>query len=325
MQPIRIGILGAARIAPKAAVIPARNNPEFEVRAVAARDKGRARAFAAENGIPEVADDYAALLARKDIDLVYVALPTNGHAKWSLAAVNAGKPVLCEKPYAMNAGEACFMAEAAEKEGLQLIEAFHNRFHSVMRRAIEIAASGELGRLVEAEAVFDAPIPYTPTELRWSPVLAGGGALMDLGCYCVHALRTITGAEPKVVRAECTIEHGVDAETSAELSFPDGLRARMRTSMTKPFAATLRIEGEKGSLSISNFLAPQMGCRFVVDAGGKSREEPTEGPSTYDAQLAHVGDVLLRGAEPLTGGIDAVDNMVCIDEIYAAGGYERSV
>jgi predicted dehydrogenase len=324
MQSIRIGILGAARIAPKAVILPARGNPEFQIVAVAARDKVRAKAYAVEHGIPAVAEDYGALIAREDVDLVYVALPTGGHMKWSLAALKAGKSVLCEKPFAMDAGQALIMAANAAAAGRPLIEAFHNRFHVVMRRAIEIAASGELGRLMEAEAVFDAPIPCTPTELRWSPMLGGGGALMDLGCYCVHALRTITGAEPKVARAECTIEHGVDATTSAELSFPDGLHARMSTSMKKPFSATLRINGEKGSLSISNFLAPQNGCRFVVEMGGRTREEPTEGPSTYEAQLAHVADVLLRGATPLTGGADAIANMECIDAIYAAGGYERA-
>jgi len=324
VQRIGIGILGAARIAPKAAIEPARDNPEFQVVAVAARDRRRAEAFAAAHGIPAAADDYASLIARDDVDLVYVALPTCGHVPWSLAALNAGKAVLCEKPFAMNVGEACFAAEAAEKEGLPLIEAFHNRFHAVMKRAIAIVASGELGRLIEADALLDAPIPYTPTELRWSAPLAGGGALMDLGCYCVHALRTILGAEPQVVRAECAIEHGVDAATSAELAFPGGLAARIRTSMLKPFSATLKIKGEKGSLFISNFLAPQMGCRFTVEAGGQTREEPTEGLSTYAAQLAHVADVMLRGATPLTGGADAVANMACIDAIYAKAGYTRT-
>ena len=324
MEIIRIGILGAARIAPKAVIGPARDNPEFQIGAVAARDKVRAEAYAAEHGIPAVAEDYDALIARKDIDLVYVALPASGHTKWSLAALNAGKPVLCEKPFAWGAGEASFMAEAAEKEGLPLIEAFHYRFHDVMWRAIEIVRSGELGRLIEAETVFDAPIPYRPDELRWQPALGGGGALMDLGCYCVHALRSITGEEPQVVRAACTVEHGVDAETSAELVFPGGLRATLHTAMTRPFSATLKLKGEKGSLFISNFLLPQNGCTFTVEIGGKSREEPVEGPTTYEAQLAHVGDVLLRGAEPLTGGADAVANMECLDAIYAAGGYQRA-
>ncbi|MGC9954633.1 MAG: Gfo/Idh/MocA family oxidoreductase [Rhizomicrobium sp.] len=325
MQIIRIGILGAARIAPKAVIGPARDNPEFQVVAVAARDKDRAKAFAAENGIPFVADSYSALIARNDVDLVYVALPPAGHALWSVAAVKSGKAVLCEKPFAMNAAEARTMVAAAADAKQPLVEAFHNRFHKVMRRAVEIAASGELGRLVEAESVFDVEIPYTPKELRWIPA-QGGGGLMDLGCYCVHALRTIAGSEPKVTSADCTIVRGVDESTRAELLFPNGLRAKLRTSMKAPaFKATLRLKGEKGSMDISNFLAPQMGCRFAVEAQGKTRSEPTDGPATYDAQLAHVGDVMLRGAVPLTGGADAIANMACIDAIYAAAGFTRAI
>ncbi|MDE1987564.1 MAG: Gfo/Idh/MocA family oxidoreductase [Alphaproteobacteria bacterium] len=323
MQIIRVGILGAARIAPKAVIDPARDNPEFQIVAVAARDKGRAEAFASEYGIPFVADGYSALITRQDVDLVYVALPHAAHQEWSIAALKAGKSVLCEKPFAMNAAGARIMTAAAEEAGLPLIEAFHNRFHRVMRRAVEIIASGELGKLIEAEAVFDVEIPYSPTELRWAPA-QGGGALMDLGCYCVHALRTIAGCEPTIVSADCTIVHGVDETTVAELRFPSGLRAKMHTSMKSPaFTAPLRIRGEKGVMEITNFLAPQIGCRFTVEIDDKCREEPTEGPSTYAAQLAHVGDVLLRGAQPLTGGADAIANMACIDAIYAAAGYKR--
>ena len=324
MNPIRVGILGAARIAPIAVIDPARGNPEFQIVAVAARDENRAKSFAAKHGIPFIAKDYSALIARADVDLVYVALPPAAHKATSVEAVKAGKAVLCEKPFAMNAAEARAMVAAAAEAKQPLIEAFHNRFHKVMRRAVEIAASGELGRLVEADTVFDAPIPYRPDELRWI-VAQGGGALMDLGCYCVHALRTLTASEPKIVGANCTVMHGVDETTVADLLFPNGMTAKLRTSMKTPtFKATLRLKGEKGSLEISNYLAPQMGCRFTVEAGGKTRDEPTDGPTTYEAQLAHVGDVLLRGAAPLTGGADAVANMACIEAIYAAANFRRA-
>ncbi|MBU6299315.1 MAG: Gfo/Idh/MocA family oxidoreductase [Alphaproteobacteria bacterium] len=323
MQIIRVGILGAARIAPKAVIGPARDNPEFQIVAVAARDKGRAQAFAAETDIPLVADGYSALITCEDVDLVYVALPHAAHREWSLAALKAGKAVLCEKPFAMNAAEAQGMTTTAEDAKLPLIEAFHNRFHRVMRRAAEIVASGELGKLIEAEAIFDVEILYTPTELRWIPA-QGGGALMDLGCYCVHALRTIAAREPVVTSARCTIVRGVDETTVAELQFPNGLRAKIHTSMKSPaFKAPLRITGEKGTLEISNYVSPQEGCRFTVETEGKRREEPANGPSTYATQLAHVGDVMLRDAKPLTGGADAIANMACIDAIYAAAGYTR--
>jgi predicted dehydrogenase len=325
MITIRVGILGAAKIAPKAVIVPARDNAEFRIVAVAARDKDRAKAFAAHNDIPHVADGYAELIARSDVDLVYVALPPAAHKSMSIEAVKAGKAVLCEKPFAMNAAEARAMISAAADARQPLIEAFHNRFHKVMRRAVQIVASGELGRLVEAEAIFDVPIPYRPGELRWIAA-QGGGALMDLGCYCVHALRTLAACEPKIANARCTVVHGVDETTVAELSFPNGMTAKLRTSMEAPnFIATLRLRGERGSLDISNYLAPQMGCRFTVEVGGKTRAEPTDGPTTYEAQLAHVADVLLRGAAPLTGGADAVANMECIDAIYAAAGFQRAL
>ena len=323
MNPIRVGILGAARIAPIAVIDPARGNPEFQIVAVAARDENRAKSFAAKHGIPFVAKDYSALIARADVDLVYVALPPAAHKATSVEAVKAGKAVLCEKPFAMNAAEARAMVAAAAEAKQPLIEAFHYRFHKVMRRAVAIVASGELGPLVEADVTFDAPIPYRPDELRWIRA-QGGGALMDLGCYCVHALRTLAACEPKVASASCIVVHGVDETTFAELLFPNGMAAKLSTSMRTPaFKATLRLKGEKGSLDISNFLAPQLGCRFKVEVGGKTRNEPADGPTTYEAQLAHVADVLLRGAEPLTGGADAVANMACIEAIYAAAGFGR--
>jgi predicted dehydrogenase len=323
MSRIRIGILGAAKIAPKAVIAPARGNPEFEIVAVAARDKGRAEIFARDHHIPYVSDGYSDLVAREDVDLVYNALPPAAHAEWSIAALRAGKAVLCEKPFAMHATEATAMVEASKAAGRPLFEAFHYRLHRVMHRAVEIASSGEIGGLIEAEAIFDVGVRNTPTELRWLPE-QGGGALMDLGCYCIHVLRTIAGCEPAVTRAACDIVRGVDETTTAELSFPNGLKTRLRTSMKPgPYKATLHARGEKGSFAIYGFLAPQNGCGFTVTVDGKTRNEPVDGPSTYDAQLAHVGDAMLRGAKQLIGGRDSVANMACIDAIYAAAGYVR--
>jgi predicted dehydrogenase len=325
MPSIRIGILGAARIAPKAVIAPAAANPEFEVTAVAARAPDRARSFAAANRIAHVADDYAALIARDDVDLVYVALPPAAHAAWTIAALQAGKAVLCEKPFALNAAEAERMTAVATATGRPLFEAFHYRFHKAMRRAVAIARSGELGRLRDAEATFDVAIARTPTELRWLPE-QGGGALMDLGCYCLHALRSLAGSEPQIVAAQCSIVHGVDESTTAQLAFPSGLTARLSTAMGKdaPLRVSLRLTGETGALTLAPFVFPHDNGRLTVTVEGKTREEIADGPTTYQAQLAHIGDVLLRGAAPLTGGADAVANMAAIDAIYAAAGYVRN-
>ncbi len=321
--PIRIGILGAAKIAPGAVIKPAKENPEFQVVAVGARDLDRAKAYAAEHEIPHAVGSYAELVKRDDVDLVYNALPPSGHSEWSIAALEAGKPVLCEKPFTRNAREARVLVAAAERTGQKLIEAFHNRFHRVLLRAHEITASGELGKIKRAEAIFDVPIPYRDGELRWSREL-GGGALMDLGTYCVHAIRTNLQEEPRVVRSKADVQHDVDAEMDSDWVFPSGATAKIHCSMqSKGFAARFTVEGEKGSFEIMNYLAPQMGSRFQVTVGGQTRDEPTDGDATYVAQLKHVADVLLRGKKQLTGGADSIAQMEAIDATYAAAGMKR--
>lgn len=319
---LRIGILGAAKIAPGAVIKPTADNPDFVVSAVGARDPQRAQAYAAEHGIPHVAKDYGALVRHPEVDVVYNALPPSGHAKWSIAALEAGKHVLCEKPFAMNAAQVRPMMDAARRTGRTLVEAFHNRHHVVMKRAVQIVRSGELGRLVRAEATFGAPIPFREGELRWTRE-QGGGALMDLGTYPVMALRTVLGSEPRVMRAKCTMDHGVDVTTVADLDF-SGVPAALSTSMVpERFGANLTVEGANGKMEIMNYLAPQMGCRFTVTIGGQSRDEPTQGDATYVAQLKELGDVLLRGKTPLVTLEDSLGNMTAIDAIYAAGGVDR--
>src|SRR5262245_55899785 len=150
---LRIGILGAARIAPRALVEPARACPRVEVVSVAARDPERARAFADEHGLSRAEPSYEALVASPDLDAIYVALPNGAHAPWSIRALAAGKHVLCEKPIASNGDEADEMVRAADEHGRVLMEAFHYRYHPLAQRVVEVARSGELGALRHVSAV----------------------------------------------------------------------------------------------------------------------------------------------------------------------------
>jgi predicted dehydrogenase len=316
-KPLRIGLLGASRIAPGAVITPAAARDDVVITAVAARDPDRAAAYAREHRIAAVAANYEALIAREDVDLVYNGLPIAAHAEWTLRALAAGKAVLCEKAFAMNRDEARRMVDAAERAGLPLLEAFHYRFHAVIRRAVEVVRSGELGELVDAEAHFNVPIAHDPNEIRWRAD-QGGGALGDLGAYPAHALRTLIGEEPRVVSASAEMRDSVDASTRAELRF-GGVPARLACSMIEDRpGATLTLRGQRGALTIVNFIAPQIGCRFTVTIDGVEREEPTDGPSTYAAQLEHVVQVVAGRITPLTGGQDAVANMILLDSIRAA-------
>src|SRR5581483_7211602 len=271
------------------------------------------------HNVPHALAGYDALIARDDIDVVHVALPASLHAEWSIRALEAGKAVLCEKPFALNAGEARAMVAAAERARRPLIEAFHYRFHPAITEALRLIRDGAIGAPLSGEAVFDVPIAYSETEFRWRPEM-GGGALMDLGCYCVHALRQI-GGEPTIAQARASIVRGVDETTTAELMFPAGFTARLETSMAGGgLKARLQVKGERGSIEVTSFIAPQIGCRFTLEHNGERTVLPVDQGSSFAWQLDHVVAVMRVEAEPLTGGQDAISNMAAIDAIKQRAG-----
>src|SRR5580658_5867474 len=163
---LRIGVLGAAKIAPGALIKPARRTGRAEVVAVAARDVDRARAYAKKNKIPRVLDSYEALLADPELDAVYIPLPNGLHGHWTIAALQAGKHVLVEKPFTANADEARQVAEAAAHAGLVVMEAFHYQYHPMTRRLVEIVQTGELGTIKGIDIAFSAPLAR-PGDIRY--------------------------------------------------------------------------------------------------------------------------------------------------------------
>jgi len=324
---IRIGILGAARIAPGAVIQPAILLPGVDVVAVAASSVKKAQAFADEHDIATVSESYAALVESPHVDAVYNALPPNLHEQWSVAALESGKHVLCEKPFAMNATQARRMAMAANASDRLLVEAFHYRFHPYFQRVLELIANGVIGGIRHIKAQFDVRIPYSPSEFRHDPML-GGGALMDLGCYPVHWVRTLIGSEPQVTQAECVrSEAGVDLATRATLRFPGGETAEISTAMDETAAAQhyahVAIEGDNARLLLQNPIAPHKGNKITIEVDGSSRSESIEGESTYYYQLRHFAAAIDGSEAPLTGGEDAINNMQLIDDIYAAAAFKR--
>jgi len=319
---LRIGVLGAAGIAPASVIRPARRRDDVAVVAVAARSAERAAAFARAHGIERSFGSYDALLADPEIDLVYVALPPVAHAPWSIAALRAGKHVLCEKPFALDADEARAMNDVAASTGMRLVEAFHDRYHPLSARVVELAR--QVGPVRDAVASFTAPVPFDPEELRHVPQL-GGGALMDLGCYTVHWLRTLFGGEPTVTEATTRPNPlGVDESIDARLAF-DGATARLSASLAAdlPFVASLEFEGDRGKVEVDNPIFPARGHSIRSWIDGIGRVETVAGQETYDHQLAAVVAALEDGRPLPTEGEDPVANMVAIDAIYAAADVDR--
>ncbi|HEX5116477.1 MAG TPA: Gfo/Idh/MocA family oxidoreductase [Pseudonocardiaceae bacterium] len=317
---LRLGILGAARIAPSAVIGPAKNSAEVDVVAVAARDAQRAKDFAAKHRIAKAYGDYSELLADPDVDAVYNPLPNGLHGRWTLAALAAGKHVLCEKPFTANADEAREVATAAAGTDRVVMEAFHYRYHPLAARMADIVASGELGTLREVRTSVCFPLPRF-SDIRYRFDLAGG-ALMDAGCYAVHMARLL-GGEPEVVTAKATTNTAnVDRAMRAGLTFPGGHTGVVRCSLWS--SDVLRVAaiaiGSRGTMSVLNPLAPQFFHRLTVRVDdGRRTERLTKRPS-YAYQLDAFAGAVLRGEPILTGPDDSIATMTVIDAIYRAAG-----
>jgi predicted dehydrogenase len=322
---VRFGILGAARIAPAALIKPAAKNVEASVEVVAARDSGRAAAYARKHRIPRVAASYEAVLADPELDAVYIPLPNGLHGRWTLAALAAGKHVLCEKPFTSNATEAAEVAEAARHaataSGLVTVEAFHYRYHPLAARMRQVIDDGELGRVRRVEAWLCAPIPNR-ADIRYQWDLAGG-AMMDMGCYVVNMARLLGGEEPTVVSASAKRRGpDVDRAMSAQLTFPSGHTGAVHCSMwsSSLLHVEARVTGDEGTMRAFNPVAPQAFSWLTVrSARGRRREFPVR-RSTYAYQLDAFCDSVLRGAPVRTTADDAVANMRVIDAVYEAAG-----
>lgn len=319
--PIKVGILGAARIAPLALINPARENDEVVVAAVAARDLTRAQSFAAEHGIARAYGSYEALIADPDVDAIYNPLPNSLHGRWTRAALEAGKHVLCEKPFTANAGEAREIADLADQSDRVVMDALHYRYHPLTLRIEEIIASGELGTLNRVEAAMCFPL-LKFSDIRYDYALAGGAA-MDAGIYAVDMVRTFAGSTPEVVSARAKLQRQqVDRAMTAELRFAGGLGGRVTCSMFSwdVLRMTVKVTGDRGRLYVVNPAMPQAFHRLSIRSAEGKRVERFERRPSYAYQLDAFADAVLRGAPVKTSAREAVENMTVIDSMYRAAG-----
>jgi predicted dehydrogenase len=322
MSTLRIGVLGAARIAPAAVIRPARHVADVEVVAVAARDRDRATAFATKHRIPRVLSSYEELVADPDVDAVYNPLPNGLHGRWTMAAMAAGKHVLCEKPFTANADEARAVAAAVRADTV-VMEAFHYRYHPVFMRARQLLDEGAVGAVRRIETWLCFPLPKF-TDIRYQLGLAGG-ATMDAGCYAIHMARHLAGKEPEVTSAHAKIHSpGVDRAMWAELRFDAGCTGRVTCSMwsTRVLHIGFRVTGDAGELRVFNPVGPNFYHRLSVRGRrGRTVEHLSRRP-TYEFQLEAFSRAVAGGDPPITGVSDAIANMEVIDAVYRCAGLD---
>jgi predicted dehydrogenase len=317
---LRFGILGAARIAPDALIKAAQNVPDAEVVAIAARDPKRAREFAAANGVPRVIATYDDLVNDPELDAIYNPLPNSLHCEWTIAALRAGKHVLCEKPLASNALEAERMAKAADESGKILGEAFHYRYHPLADRIRALMTDGTLGCLIHVEGRFTVPIPETNIRFDWS---LAGGATMDLGCYPLHMIRYFSGMTPRVIRAAAeTGPKNIDIAMDVDLELAAGVSAKMICAMKKDstIMASFSARGERGELRVMNPIAPQRGHQLTLKTAAGEKSETVPGDTTFTHQLRAFVKAVRGEAKFPTDGVEGIINMRVIDDVYRAAG-----
>jgi predicted dehydrogenase len=323
-DPVRFGILSTAHIN-RLVIPPAQASPKVELVAVASRDDTRADAYAREWGIERAYGSYEALLEDEDVEAVYVSLPNSLHVPWSIRALEAGKHVLCEKPLARTAADAEDAFDAAEHAGRLLMEAFMWRHTPQTTRLTELVAEGAIGRLRLVRAAFSFFLD-NPENVRLRPDVEGG-ALMDVGCYCVNGARLLAG-EPERVYGEQTLgPTGVDVTFAGTLRFPGDVVAQIDCGFVLPSRDELEAVGEEGSLFLAD---PWHAERPVIELRREGEVEriEVERADAYRLELENMSAAIRGVGEPLLGREDAVGNARVIEALYrsaAEGATESGV
>jgi predicted dehydrogenase len=304
---MRLGLLSTADI--NQALLDAAPDG-VAIAAVASRDGARARAYASEHGIGRAHGSYEELLADDELDAIYISLPNGMHHEWTLKAVDAGKHVLVEKPYSRRAAEAEEAWDAAAKAGVVVMEAFMLRHHPQAAKAKELVESGAIGRLREIRTTFS----FMLTDLgnvRMAPDL-DGGALMDVGCYCVSGARLLGGEPERVFGEQVLGPTGVDVDFYGALRFPGDVVGLFDASFTLPKRQRLEAVGEEGTLVLEAPWRSDWGGRVLVD--GEAVDVPAANP--YALELSNLAAAIAGEGEPLLGRDDAVAQARVIEALY---------
>ena len=323
---LRWGVLSTAKIGIEKVIPATLAAARCDVVAIASRDLGRAEAAASGLGIGRALGSYEDLLADPDVDAVYNPLPNHLHTEWTIAAARAGKHVLCEKPLATNAAEAERMIRVCEAEGVLLMGAFMYRLHPTWEAVRELLASGRIGELKTVQSWFSY-FNDDPNDIR-NQLDAAGGALYDIGCYCVNLSRMLFGAEPIRVKGTVTRDPvtGVDTLTSGILDFDDGIASFTCSTRAEP-DQRVHIYGTEGRISLEiPFNIPwDRPTRVLVTAGGDPPVRPETEVLTFDPANEYSIQAERFAAAALDGGpvpippSDAVGNLRVIEELFRAG------
>jgi D-xylose 1-dehydrogenase (NADP+, D-xylono-1,5-lactone-forming) len=312
------GLLSTARIN-RLVLAGARESDRAEVIAVASRDGARAEAFAGAHGIARAYGSYEALLEDPDVEAVYVSLPNSMHVEWTLRALDHGKHVLCEKPFSRRSSDVERAFDLAERNGLVLSEGFMWRHHPQARKLVELA--GEIGPLRTIRAAFSFQLAdvHGANDARFRPEL-DGGSLMDVGCYCVSALRLLAGEPERLYGEQVVGRSGVDVSFAATLRFPGDVLAHFDCGFVLPYRDELEVVGAEASLFVDDpwhIHSPGIELRRQAEPETIELELiHVEAVSSYRLELENVSDAIRGEAPLLLGRDDAVGQARTLEALY---------
>jgi xylose dehydrogenase (NAD/NADP) len=316
---LRWGILGCARISRVGLIPGIRASRRGTLEALASRDVATARAWADEFGVPRAYGSYAELIADPEIDAIYIPLPNELHEPWAVAAADAGKHVLCEKPLALDAARAQRMVAHCRSKGVILMEAFMWR-HQPRTAALKLlVAEGAIGALRLVRSSFSFPIE--PGDWRLDPA-RGGGALWDVGCYGVSTARLFAGTEPTSIVAQARYgSTGVDLSLTAGLQFPDGLLGLIDCSFEQIYRCSFELVGTFGSIEVPDaYLPPAQPIARLRKGGNPEAELSFEGTDQYGAMVDVFAQAVMEGH--LTAPAeDGLAQMEALDSIRKAARF----
>jgi xylose dehydrogenase (NAD/NADP) len=318
---LRWGILGTARIAEQQLIPAIKAADGHELVAVASRDTERAIAWAEKVGAPRAYGSYEALLADPDVDAVYIPLPNHLHAEWTRAAAEVGKHVLCEKPAALTAAQLTDMIQVCRDHGVVFMEAFMYPFHPQWARVRAWLESGDLGDIIKVSSSHGFRLE-DPADIRWQPEM-GGGALYDVGCYCVHAMASTFGEVlPENISALSRFsEAGVDASLCAIFRLPGGPIGSFHCSFEVPPTQGFTVVGTRGRLELNLPFRPDKGMpRLTIQRSGSQVLESFDAFPIYQAEIEYFASCIAEGRQPEAEHRLSLATARWIDAIYAAAG-----
>jgi len=312
---LRLGVMGTADIAVNRVIKSLRKSKKVKVNAISSREISGAEKWAVKLGIEKYFGSYEEMLKSGDIDAVYIPLPNTMHCEWTIRALNAGKHVMCEKPLALTSEEVRRMIKSARENDLVLMEGFMYRFHPRNRDVLEMCCKGSIGEIKAVESSFSYVLD-DPSSYLMSREL-GGGALYDIGCYCVNVSRLMTGSEPVEVYGMFNLTAtNVDMTFSGHLRFPKGKITSFHVSMDEEPRFYYRVIGDKGMIEVPGaFVSFGKQTNIVIQKNEKRETRQYQGVDEYRLEFEHFAEAALEKKPLLYDIEDSLKNVYVLEAL----------